>query len=75
MFTLYNAGYDIFSNVTANTPNVVVVDDEDSREVTILEVGCTFDYSLKDAYLTKVLKYKLPRNVIIQLGYKCELPV
>ena len=48
---------DVFSNVTANTPAVTVVD-VDSREVTTLEVGCTFDYSLEEAFLTKVLKYQ-----------------
>ena len=65
---------DIFSNVTANTPDVVVVD-EDSREVTILEVGCTFDYSLEEAYITKFLKYQQLKDVITQLGYKCKLLV
>ena len=74
MFVLYNNEDDTFSNVTANTPDVIVVD-EDSREVTILEVGCTFDYSLEEAFLAKVLKYEPLRNEIEQLGYKCKLIV
>lgn len=74
MFKLCNNERDVFSNVTANTPDVVVVD-EDSREVTILEVGCTFDYSLEEAFLTKVLKYQLLKDAVLQLGYKCKLLV
>ena len=74
MFDLCNNDYDDFSNVTANTPDVVVVD-EASREVTILEVGCTFDYSLDEAFLTKVMKYQLLKDVIVQLGYKCKFLV
>ncbi len=72
MLTLCNAEYDVFSNVTANVPDVV---DEDSREVAILEMGRTFDYSQENAYLTEVLKYQLLRDVIIQLAYKCKLLV
>ena len=74
MFTLCNNETDIFSNLTANTPDVVVVD-EDSREVTILEVGCTFDYSLEEAFLAKVLKYQPLKSEIEQLGYECKLLV
>ena len=55
MFKLFNNENDTFSDVTANTPDVVV--DEDSREVTILDVGCTFDHRLEESFLTKVLKY------------------
>ncbi len=47
----------VFSNITANTPHVVVVNDN-HKEVFILEVGCAFDYSLDEAFLTKVLKYQ-----------------
>ncbi len=62
----------VFSNITANTPNVVVVI-ENHKEVFILEVGCTFDYSLEEAFLTKVLKYQQMEQTILQLGYKCKL--
>ena len=74
MFILCNNEVDNFSNVTANTPDVIVVNEE-SREVTILEVGCTFDYSLEEAFLAKVLKYQLLKNEIEQLGYNCKLLV
>ncbi len=55
-FKLCNNENNTFSNFTVNTPDIVVVVDEDSREVTILEVSCTFDYSLEEAFATKVLK-------------------
>ena len=51
MFKPCNNECDVFLNVTTNTPDVTVVD-EDSREVTILEAGGTFDYSLEEAFLT-----------------------
>ena len=41
VFSLCN-NVSLFSNVTANTPDVVAVN-ENHREVFILEVGCTFD--------------------------------
>ena len=65
---------EVFSNISANTPDVVVVD-EGSREVLILEVGCTFDYSLEEAYLTKIVKYQQLKQTISQLGYRCTLLV
>ena len=65
---------EVFSNIAANTPDVVVID-EGSRELLILEVGCTFDYSLEEAYLTKILKYQQLKQTISQLGYKCTLLV
>ena len=49
--------------------------DEDCRQVTIIEVGCTFDHSLEEAFLTKVLKYQQLKNVISQAGYECKLIV
>ena len=74
MFTLYNNHVDTFQTVTANTPDVVVVD-EVSREVTILEVGCAFDYSLEETFLAKTLKYQPLKNEIERLGYSCKLLV
>ena len=74
MFKLCNSGNNVFLNVAAKKPDIVVVD-EDSREVTILEVGCAFDYSLEDAYLTKLLKYQPLRDIVVQLGYKCKVLV
>lgn len=64
----------VFSDISANTPDVVVVD-EDNREVLILEVGCTFDHSLEEAFTTKMLKYQLLEQTISQLGYNCKLLV
>ena len=49
--------------------------DESSGEVLILEVGCTFDHSLEEAFLTKLLKYQQLKLTISQLDYRCELVV
>ena len=56
------------------SPDVIVVN-ENHREVFILEVGCTFDYSLEEAFLTKVVKYHQLVQTISQLGYRCKLLV
>ena len=63
MFHLCNQEQNVFQDITANTPDGILVDEE-SREVIILEVGCTFDHSLEEAFLTKVLKYQQLKNVI-----------
>ena len=73
MFSLCNDD-SVFSNISANTPDVIVVN-ETHKEVFILEVGCTFDYSLEEAFLTKVLKYNQLEQTIAQLGYRCKLLV
>ncbi len=74
MFTLCNVEYDVFQMLQL-IHDVLVVDEEDSSEVTILEVGCTFDYSLEDACRTRVLTYQLLIDVIIQHGFKCKFLV
>ena len=51
--------------LVCNTPVFVV--NENHKEVFILEVGCTFDYSLEEAFLTKVLKYQQLEQTISQL--------
>ena len=48
----------VFCDIQANTPDVVIIDEE-NREVLILEVGCTFDHSLEEAFSTKMVKYQL----------------
>ena len=63
---------DMFTSLTANTPDVVVVDEE-SREVSVLEMACTFDLSLEEAFMTKVIKYQPLLNTISELGYRCRL--
>ena len=52
-----------------------IIIDEESREVFLLEVGCTFDTSLEEAFLTKQLKYHPLVQSITQLGYRCQLIV
>ena len=61
-----------FTSLTANTPDIVVVDEE-SREVSVLEVACTFDHSLEEAFMTKVIKYQPLLHNITELGYRCRL--
>ena len=72
MFSLCN-NTNIFHNLSANTPDVVI--DEESRTVSILEVGCTLDFSLEEAFLTKPLKYQPLVSAMEQLAYKCKLLV
>lgn len=74
MFNLCNDDSDVFLNIPANTPDVVVVN-EHRREVFVLEVGCTFDHSLEEAFLTKIMKYQQLVQTISQLGYRCQLLV
>ena len=63
-----------FTHIPANTPDVVVVDDL-SKEVFLLEVGCAFDPSLEEAFMTKVIKYQPLLGAISELGYRCRLLV
>ena len=65
MFELSNNSE--FGNVTANTPDGIRID-EAHREVVLLEVGCTFDSSLEEAFSTKQLKYQPLVQAITQLG-------
>ncbi len=44
------------SDLSANTPDVVLINEE-CREVFVLEIACTFDSSMEEAFMTKVIKY------------------
>ena len=55
-------------------PDLIRIDEE-HREVVIVEVGCTFDFSLEEAFLTKQLKYQPLVHAITQMGYNCQLIV
>lgn len=64
----------VFFGIPANTPVIVltrVQEDLISATVFISEVGCTFDYRLEEASLTKLLKWL--EQTISQLHYKCKL--
>ena len=63
---------EIFAHLNANTPDVVVVNEE-NRSVYILEMACTFDSSLEESFMTKVIKYQPLLQSIIELGYRCNL--
>ena len=67
MFHLCTENPEIFAHLSANTPDVVVVDEE-NRSVFILEMACTFDSSLEEAFMTKVIKYQPLLQSIIELG-------
>ena len=69
MFSRCSKDSEVFSNFSANTPDAVIVN-EIHREVFVLEVGCTFDHSLEEAFSTKILKYQQLEQAITQLGYK-----
>ena len=73
MFHLCN-DQNAFSHLSANTPDVVVVNEE-SREVSVLEMACTFDSNLEEAFMTKVIKYQQLVDIISELGYRCTLLV
>ncbi|KAI2653013.1 Retrovirus-related Pol polyprotein from type-2 retrotransposable element R2DM [Labeo rohita] len=64
----------IFSHLSANTPDVVVINEE-RREVFILEVACTFDSSMEEAFMTKFIKYQQLLNIITEIGYQGRLSV
>lgn len=53
--------------VWAPTPNIVFVNEE-LRQVFVLEVEGMFHYSLKEAFLTKVIKCRSLLNNISELG-------
>ena len=63
-----------YLHLVANTPDVVIII-EWSSEVYILEVGCTFDSSLEEAFYTKLVKYQPLLNTVSELGYRCRLLV
>lgn len=45
------------------------------REVFILEVCCSFDYSMEQAFAAKLLKYQTLVSRLNSLGYQCKLVV
>ncbi len=42
---------EMFSDLSANTPDVAVINEE-CREVFVLEIACTFDSSMEEAFMT-----------------------
>ena len=64
----------IFSNLNVNRPDILIID-ENGRKVFILEVGCCFDSSLEEAYLTKLVKYHPLVQQISGPGYICQYMV
>jgi hypothetical protein len=72
MFYLCTENPEIFAHLSANTPDVIVVNEGD-KSVSILEMACTFDSSLEEAFMTKVIKYQPLLQTITELGYRCNL--
>ena len=60
--------------MNANTPDTVVIDEE-AKEVFLLEVACTFDPNLEEAFMAKVIKCQPLPSTISELGYRCGLLV
>ena len=54
--TMFNLCINLESltHLDANTPDTVVIEEE-SKEVFLLEVACTFDPKLEEAFMTKVI--------------------
>ena len=74
MFQHGSSNSDAFSHLSATTPDVIVVNEELS-EVFILEVACTFDSSMEEAFMTKLIKYQPLLNSISEIGYRGRLLV
>ena len=74
MFQRCSSNPSTLLHLVANTPDVVIINEE-SREVHILEVGCSFDSSMEESFYTKVVKYQPLLNTISELGYRCTLLV
>ncbi len=74
MFQYLSNNSEMFSNLSANTPDVVVINEE-CREVFVLEIACTFVPSMEEAFMTKVIKYQPLLNVISEIGYGGRLLV
>ncbi len=51
MFQCLSNNSDMFSDLSANTPDVVVINEE-CREVFVLEIACTFDSSMEEAFIS-----------------------
>ncbi len=41
----------------------------------VLEIACTFDSSMEEAFMTKVIKYQPLLNIISEIGYQGRLLV
>ncbi len=63
MFQYLSNNSEMFSDLSANTPDVVVIVEE-CREVFVLEIACTFDSSMEEAFMIKVIKYQPLLNII-----------
>ncbi len=74
MFQYLSNNSEMFSDMSANTPDVVVINEE-CREVSVLEMACTFDSSMEEAFMTKVIKYQPLLNIISEIGYRGRLLV
>ena len=53
--------------------DIVIMDERNN--IVFLEVGCCFDSSLEEAYLTKLVKYQPPVQQISGSAYKCPFLV
>ena len=63
----------ILSNIP-NTPDIVLIN-ETSKSVTILEIGCSFDLYMDICFTSKLVKYQPLVECITSLGYHCKLIV
>lgn len=71
LFQYLNINSEIVSHMSADTPDVAVINEECRKFV--LEVACTFDSSMEEAFMTKVIKYQSLLNTISEVGYRGRL--
>ncbi len=65
MFQYLSNNSEMFSHLSANTPDVVVINEE-----CLFRIACTFDSSMEE-----VIKYQPPLNIISEIGYRGRLLV
>lgn len=76
-FSVLNSNANALSTVirdSPNTPDIVVVDDV-SKNILILEIGCCFDLYMDMCFSEKILKYQPLTNALTLCGYNTKLIV
>ena len=71
MFSRCFAETSVFTDLNATRPDFTIID-ENNRNGFNLEVGCCFDWSLEEAYLTKLVNYNPLVQQISGLGHKSQ---
>ena len=70
-FSLSNSTLERVIKSSPNTPDVVMIN-ETTRTVIILEIGCSFDSYMDICFSSKILKYQPLAEAIGVSGYNCK---